>query len=533
MERKDAAVAALQTAQRPKAVFRGAANTSTPAQDPAAPQVTAPHEAPLAWKLAARTVLCLSIAAVTTYLYSLIFDLHHKSYGDGPMLVMCERLRAEPISADWMRQPPYTLSCYGPAFYYTANAVARLGGWHNSLVPGRLVALAATLLAAGLAAVAAGRKTRSVEIGLLAALMFLVSLPVDEWVPYARVDTLALAFAAGAYLAVGEGRRRLAVSALCVALGSLAKPTTSLAAVPIFLHLLATRRYRDAGFFAVLVCALGGAAWGAVQWATNGFFLSAVLEGNVNPMQLWRGFFFGYQFLCCPLGAVATIVAVSMLLAAPQRFGNSLYSLGYLVALAIAATTVCKQGSELNYFLEAALVGSVAIAVDGIPQLSRFGARRSLAAMAVLGVVLVLPTVQDMRVFYRSPREPMPYELVRECVENEPADVEMLADGRMIDLLLSAGRRPWLNDSYLYMLLVENGTLDSAPLLERLRDGRIKWLFLRKPMSVHVEADENGTRCWPKAAIDLFASHYELTAKKDGLWAYRHIRYGDKAVSGR
>ena len=158
MERKDAAMAALQTARRPRTLIRGAAHANASAQDAAAPQVTRPQEAPLAWKLAARTVLCLSIAAVTTYLYSLIFDLHHKSYGDGPMLVMCERLRAEPISADWMRQPPYTLSCYGPAFYYAANTVASLGGWHNSLVPGRLVALTATLIAAGLAAIAAGRR---------------------------------------------------------------------------------------------------------------------------------------------------------------------------------------------------------------------------------------------------------------------------------------------------------------------------------------------------------------------------------------
>jgi len=157
--------------------------------------------------------------------------------------------------------------------------------------------------------------------------------------------------------------------------------------------------------------------------------------------------------------------------------------------------------------------------------------RKKLAAMAVLGLVLVLPTVQELRVFHRAPRERMPYDTVRNCLEGEPAEVEVLGDGRMIDLVLAAGRQPWLNDSYLYMLLVENGTLDSSPLVERLRDGRIKWLFLRKPLAEHIEAEEHGVRCWPKEAIELFASHYELTTKKGGLWVYRHVRYSNAAAT--
>lgn len=530
MERTDATA----VSRRPKIAVRNSTCTVAPPTAGAAREsLVRSAEAPLVWKIAARTSLCLANVAVAAYLFCLVFDFHHKSYGDGPVLAVSERMRAEPISAAWMREPPYTLSCYGPAFYYVTNAVARLGGWQHSLVPGRLVAFAGTLAAAALAAIAAGRQTKSVEIGLLAALMFLVSLPVNEWVPHARVDTLGLAFAAAAYLAVGASLRRLAVSALCVAIASLAKPTFALTALPIFVHLLATRRYRDASFFAVLVAALGAAMWGAVQWATNGFFLSAVLEGNRNPMQLWRAYFFTYQFLYCPLGLAATIVAVRMLLVSPQRFAQSLYSLGYVVTLAVAAVTVCKKGSELNYFLEASLIGSIAIAVDGIPRLSKFGARRSFAALAVLGFMLPLPTVRELREYYRSPLEPVPYEVVRDCVADEPADVEVLADGRMVDLVLAAGRQPWLSDSYLYMLLVENGTLDSSPLVERLSDGRIKWLFLRKTLEDHVEANHNGTRCWPQEVIDAFEAHYELTTKKDGLWVYRHRRFGDKVASGR
>ena len=534
MERNNTA-AALETMPRQTPAARRRAAAAAPARAPSPLgsrdcENSAP-KAPLALRIAVRLALSAAVAAVAAYLFALIFDFHHKSYGDGPMLAMAERMRSEPISADWMREPPYTLSCYGPAFYYVANAAARLGGWEHSLVPGRLVALFAALVAAALAAIAAGRQTKSAEVGLLAALMFLVSLPVNEWVPYARVDTLAIAFAGAAYLAVGSNLRRLFLSAVCVAAGSLAKPTVALSAVPIFIHLLATRRYRDASLFATAVAALGASAWGAVQWASDGFFLTAVLEGNRNPMQLWRGYFFSYEFLYCPLGAVATVVAVRMLLVSPRRFAQSLYSVGYLSSLAISAVTVCKQGSELNYFLETALLGAVAIAVDGTPRVCKLGSRRCLVAMAAVGAVLAFPTAYQLRGLIRSPREAMPYEVVRECLAGEPDDIEVLADGRMIDLVLAAGRRPWLNDSYLYMLLVENGTLDSQPLVERLNDGRIKWLFLRKTLAEHIEAEERGTRCWPKEAIELFTSHYELLTKKDGLWAYRHRRYGADVAS--
>lgn len=483
--------------------------------------------APAKLRIGACVVLGLALAFVAANLGFLLFDLNHKSYGDGPILAMTERLRSEPISRAWLREPPYTLSCYGPAFYYVTNALTRLGGWQHSLVPGRIVALASALLAAALAAIAAGRQTKSVELGLLAALIFMVSAPFSEWVPHARVDMLAIAFAAAAYTAVGPRTRSIVISAFCIAAGSLAKPTAALAAVPICAHLLVSRRYRDAGIFCALVSALGAAAWGAVEWASNGFFLTAVLSGNRNPMAVWRGYFFLYQFLCCPFGAVAVLCAGQLLISSPKRFLGSLYSLGFVISLAISVVTICKQGAELNYFLEPALLGSIAIAVDGLPRLCMPGPRRGLAVIAISAAVLGLPYVREVKHQYLSPtKPPKAYAMVQRYLADEPPDVQLLADGRMVDMVLSAGRRPWLNDSYLYMLLVDNGTLDATPLLDRLRDGRIKWLFFRKDLSDHVEASTRQGNCWPLQVIDALPRYYELVEKKNGLWVYRHRSYG-------
>ena len=79
-------------------------------------------------------------------------------------------------------------------------------------------------------------------------------------------------------------------------------------------------------------------------------------------------------------------------------------------------------------------------------------------------------------------------------------------------------------------LLVDNGTLDPAPLLDRLRDGRIKWLFFRKDLSDHLESSTRYGNCWPMQVIDALPRYYELVEKRNGLWVYRHRSYQAAAV---
>ncbi|HVA47009.1 MAG TPA: hypothetical protein VNH11_11635 [Pirellulales bacterium] len=481
-------------------------------------------------KLAVRTALLLCVAAIAAFQTYRVFH-RHRSYGEGPIVALAERMRTDPVSASWLSEPPYALTCYGPAYYWAINAVAEAGGWRNSLVPGRLVSLVAALAAAALAALAAGRQTRNFDLGLLAAILFLVSLPVSEWLPYARVDMLAIAFSAAAYLAVGPGRRRLAASALAIAAGSLVKPTVALNALPIAAHLAATRRWRDAGFFVSLVAGLGAVAWGAVHWASDGFFLSGVLLGNRNPMYLWRGYLFTHQFLLSPLAVGALMVVAWRFVASPQRFAQSLFGLGFVLSLAMSAVLVCKRGSEINYFLETALLAALAIVVDGAAWLWTLDARRTRLAVGLLAVVLAVPHLREIRRRGRSPTKESPsYETAQRWLAGETSDVGLLADGRMVQVALAAGHRPWLNDSFLYMLLVDNGTLDAAPLVERLRDGRIKWLFLRKTLEEHREAIDSNTDCWPLEVIESFPRYYEFVEESDGLYIYRHRRFGDSVA---
>ena len=488
--------------------------------------------APSAVKLATRAAILVAIAAAIVHETCLVFDLTRRTYGEGPILAMCERMQSEPVSASWMQDLPYGLSCYGPAYYWLTNLVVRVSGWQHSLIPGRIVALVCGLATAVLAGMTARRYTRSSEIGLLAASMFLASLPFVDWLPFARVDTLAVMFSAAAYCAVGRDLSSVVMAAVCVAAASLAKPTAALTAVPICMHLLATQRYRHAAWFTALVASLGVAAWGAVQWATGGFFLTAVLLGNCNPMSLWKGYATSYEFLPTPLATGAFLTATWLLLSSPRRFTQSLFSLGFVINFAISAVLCCKRGAEINYFLEPALLASLAIAVDGLPRLLELDARRAMAAMAVLAALIALPSAREIKAVYRSlPARPTWFALVRQWLADEPSDVGLLADAKVIDMVLDTGHQPCVNDPYLYTMMVGNGTLESSPILERMRDGRIKWLFFHRTLPYHLGTIERDTHSWPPEVIEALPRFYEPVAEEQGLYIYRHRMYGKELAS--
>ncbi|HEX7376845.1 MAG TPA: glycosyltransferase family 39 protein [Pirellulales bacterium] len=521
----------------------------TPAGRPVTPAI----------KYLARLAIALAIAAAVLHEICLVFDLTRRTYGEGPIVALCERMRDEPLSAAWMREFPYGLSCYGPAYYWVTNLLVAASGWQHSFIPGRVVALICGLAIAALAGFTARRHTGNTELGLLAAAMFLVSLPFADWLPFARVDTLAVMFSAAAYWSLGRDLRSVLLAAVCVAVGSLAKPTAALTAVPIFAHLLLTRRYREAGWFAAVVSALGLAAWGLVQWCTGGFFLTAVLNGNVNPMSLWKGYATSYEFLPTPLATGAFITAAWLFLSGRVRasstprekdgppgpspaymtaweghppFFQSLFSLGFVVEFAICALLCCKRGAEINYFLEPALLASLAITIDGLPRLVELNARRAMFAMTILAGVIALPSVRDTKAVWRSlPARPTWFALVREWLADEPANVELLADAKVIDMVLESGHRPAVNDPYLYTMMVGNGTLESSPLLERMRDGRIKWLFFHRTLPYHLGAIERDTHMWPPDVIEALPRYYEAVAAEQGLYIYRHRKFGGQTAA--
>lgn len=314
-------------------------------------------------------------------------------YGEGYVLNDSLRLlRGEAIYKD-VDSYPMVRSPYPPLFLAAYASLLAVTG--PSLLPGRALALLATLAAAGLISLGAWHLTHRPSLAALAGLLFLSSPYVYQWAPLARVDTLALALTvAGLVVAIRSGPAGAVPSAILCALALMARQTVVAAPAAIFLHLLWTHR-RAAFTFAAVLAALVSTATLALVWATGGQYIHHVLLGSAtNPFQLSRVVLWEYEFLA--LHGLALLLGAAWTLSELAKGRRPLVAL-YLAMAALSTAAVGSSGSNLNYFLEAIAASSLALApsLDRIAGTARPVVRRAvwLLVLEQLVVMFHLPNV--------------------------------------------------------------------------------------------------------------------------------------------
>jgi hypothetical protein len=454
-----------------------------------------------------------------------VFDFRQlPDQGEGTVQVVVERMSSQRLSPDWLRGPVYTVIPYGPGYYWVVRAAAAVLPWHHGLIPGRLVSLAASLAVAALVGWAVGRKTHSVELELLSAMLFLASPVVRAWATPYRVDPLAVLFAIGSYLLMDRPRWGTPAAAAAIACGSLVKQTVALTALPLFLYLLLGRRYRAAALFGLLVTAMGVLAWTVLNWATGGYFFVTSVRGNLNAMSLGHGFWWGYEFLCTPL-AIAGVTALALLLVKePRRWAGSVYTVGFPVATLMAGLLACKEGSSLSYFLEASALGAVVAGSEGLAFF--WSLQRGRAAMACLFLALVLaaPEYRSIRQHgLRLDRVPYGSRFIASKLESKPG-AYVLADGQYIPAALDNGYVPLLSDPFFFRELSDNGGWKADRIVLALQRGEVEYLFLKRPIESHREQVGSMSQKWPPAILDGMQRYYQLDQSGEDLFVYKHRR---------
>ena len=477
------------------------------------------------WRIAASAVLVAALCAVAGRYAARVFDLSWRDYGEGPVLAMVERMRHEPVSRHWIERPPYTLTCYGPGYYATVLSVSQLTPWQKTVIPGRLVALAAALGIAALVAGVVARQTGRIEFGLFAGLLFLGSSVVSSWVPFHRVDTLAVLFAMAAYAAAtSEKTRGLFAAAILIAAGSLVKQTAALAAVPIFVHLLLRRRFRTAAGFAAGVALLGAGLWLAVDALSGGYFLTLAVRGNVNRPAVGHGLRLALGFLQCPTALAGLLVAAWLVKNHARTALGSLFFTALVLGTLIAVPAAMKEGASINYFLEPCALAAVVVGVHGLPPLGAAMPRRLPIALGVSGIVLAIPGLGDFPAKDDLPPAPpgSPSPVAGSADDRSPLHPDWtLADGPWVDAVLAARDLPVVNDPFLFRLLVDNGTMQPDELLRAMTEGRIAWLYLARPVEAHRRAVGSELQRWPAPVIAAMHRLYTPVSQQQNACIYR------------
>lgn len=326
-------------------------------------------------------------------------------YGEGPLLAQVNALRSGaslPRLYSDPGAPPYLVVNYPPVYLVAVWFLAPLidiaaPGSDATLLAGRLATLLATLGSAFLLwrlasppDIPHSTPTQRITV-LIVALAFLALPIVREWGALMRVDLLGVCLGLWGLLLT---RRLSRWAALPLALSLLVKPSL-IAAPAAAIFWLWFRHRRRALETALIMAAIGGAAAGALQLASGGWFWLHVVAANANPWSaaLAEGFWQDQAALLWTLWIGAACAAALLLArtapdASNQRRSSppsdttpvhGLLPVVYTCFGAFVAFGVGKVGAYANYFLEfyAGAIWLIATAVAYLlaPDQSRNGQR--------------------------------------------------------------------------------------------------------------------------------------------------------------
>ncbi len=363
-------------------------------------------------------------------------------------------------------------------------------------------------------------------------MLFLAAPPVHAWGTTYRVDALALLPALGTYLIIGRCRRgrrykqtvtaaALVGSAACAALGSLAKQSAALAAIGVVIYLLANRQFRAATLYAILVAAIGIAAWFTLNRVSGGYFFTGAVRGNLCAMSLRSGFWAGHAMLATPLGVAAAAVAAWLFVRQPRSALGSVYWIGFLVSMLIATGLSCKEGATASYFLEACALGTIVIGRFGLAKLWSAHRGRALSAGLLLACAVAAPDLQFVRQHgLNLPDRPYGGALIAGRLQHSRS-AYVLADGQHVSAVLEAGCRPLVNDSFLFRVLADHGVVSPAVVIRAIEQGQVPFLVLKRSIESHRQQVGTMSQKWPAVVLEAMQRHYVLETEDDDIFIYR------------
>ncbi len=434
------------------------------------------------------------------------FD-HSRDEYEGAMIPVTERERGGLPGPEWIGQLPYTVTPYGPGFFALAGA-ASVGPWQGTLIPGRLVSVAAAFLTSVVIVLVVARRSLSTACGLTAGTLYIGYPIIAYWFHDFRVDGLACFFAVAAYAAPVLPRRGLTASVLLVVLGSLVKQTVALAAVPVFIHLLVVGRRREALLYLAGTAALGALAWGLLFYLSHGYYFDLGLWGNRRAFLLRKAIGSAGNFA----ENQATVAAVVALIAASVANTKPICSNRYVIALAVgfgfAGLLSGGEGSANNYFLESAGLVSIVLGIYGLSALWERDRCRTAILLWIAGVAVVAAVSANTVMYLRSGEKAPDLS----AVKSRTATPFVLADRQFIGPLLWAGLTPAVNDPFFYGVVVKNKAVDVSKLVEDMKAGRVSALVLAKPPEQTTPIGNE----WPTEIVDAMRSHFRPAGRTDG-----------------
>ena len=419
--------------------------------------------------LAAGLLLLVLLAATAIFAVdaarSVIFP-YPLDYGEGPLLEQTVRLaHLEGIYRPDLTSPPYTVSNYPPVYPLVLAPLARASGpafWY-----GRLLSVLSMIAAATLIGLILRSLTGDPLASAIGGLLLFSFAPAAYWALLYRVDALALALSlAGLYVCARypRGRGTVAIAALLLTAAIYTRQSYGVAApLAACVWLARSAGWRRALSLAGSIVGLGMVVFVVLDLASGGGFRFDIVTANLNTYDpgslLW---YLSDVWMLMPLALIgAGVYAVSAGWSAVPSWG---LIAPYLVGAWLAALTIGKAGSNVNYLLEAGAAVSLSLGALLAWQRPRWIAQAAIALLLALDVSLMV---------LASPYRPV---VQARLAEREPARrlLGLVHDARGVVLadedigLLPLDGRPIYFQPFEMTQLARAGRWDQRPFLDFL-----------------------------------------------------------------
>lgn len=436
------------------------------------------------WLLAATAAGCALVTLAVAL--RVIRAPYQLDFGEGEVLAGATRLAQGLNPYPDPHQWPVVLNVYGPLSYLLFSIPVKIAG--VSFTGPRLLvllsALAVSLLVGLLIRQYGGSGSAAVAFGAL----FLCITVVYPWVVLLRVDMPALALALAGLYGFATWPERWAWAAALFVAAIYCKWTMVAAPGACLLWLLGRKEYRRAAQMAALGLALLAGIFGALEWATHGFFAFHMFGTHPDPYSL--GAFLerfrrlvAEQWILMALSAAYLVeVAIGRKLTLPILY----------IPLAMAGTaTVGKLGANSNHLLEMAAALCLGAGL-GWSALARAASQLRAATIALAALAVVLAGVFWQGYwFYKYPFTMRGCEASYSFVRQQAGE-RVLSDD--VGVALLAGKQVMVSDPFAYTQLVKHSAGWNDTVEQKLREGYFDLVVMGDQSGNRAERWTDGVR---------------------------------------
>lgn len=453
-----------------------------------------------------RTLLvCVALGAFLVILRSvpLIASPYQIDYGEGLMLDGALRIRhSQPLYPNPFAFP-VVLHVYGPVAYVTAALI--LPGAAASFPAGRLLMLICSAALSSLLAIVLRRITGSWWIAVSFGFLLLTLPAFRFWLYLLRADVIGVLFSMTGISLYLLSEKQWHWSIPFFGLALFCKYSLLAAPVAVFIHLILTRKVRQAFAFVVALGAASTLAFTVFQITTGGWFAFHMFSTHPDRYSLTQ--FFALAAVVFASAPVVTAIALWYFVqACRERVGS--FPLIYLAASTITALTAGKLGSTTNHFVEWMVACCLCAGIGYSLLLAKYPAR-GLPITMLLGVSVLIGTAAQNR-----PRV-LPSNELTECgaaYEYVSISSSSRVLSESLGPLLVAGKPVLVSDPFVYDQFVKHGLWPDRQVEERLSNRYFDLVVMSYDPS---QTQVPGTDAWLGLLAPVIARNYQVVRRFD------------------